>query len=238
MKKLMICLLFLSGLWPAFSQNLPARILEIQGKVETREVSASEWKPAAEGDIIGSATIVSTSFKSTAILSLGDSTLIVRPLTMLTLEELVQKEGVEEVRLYLRGGRIRAEVSPPTGGTVNFTIRSPIAIASVRGTSFEFDGKHLRVESGTVLLENNNSQRGYISAGQQSSVDEADLNRIAPPFEAAAALLTPLLPDLGRTGGPVQGPVITTPSPAPLPSLPLPDSPPDSSPAGIGIEWP
>jgi hypothetical protein len=236
MNKLIICLLFFSSAWYALAQNGQAIIVELQGKVEIKAAGASEWKPAAQGDIIENATVVSTGFKSTAILSLGDSSLTVLPLTMLTLEELLQKEDAEEVRLYLRSGRVRAEVSPPLGSSIDFTIRSPIITASVRGTSFEFDGKFLRVENGAVLLENNNRQRGYVAGGQQSYVDETDQYRIVPPFEVEATLLTPMLPDLVRiTGGAVQEPVI----PAVSSSNSLPDtSKAPNSTVETTIEWP
>jgi hypothetical protein len=132
-------------------------------------------------------------------------------LTRLTLEELVQRDSTEEVGLYLRTGRIRAEVRPPLDSRTDFTIRSPIATASVRGTDFEFDTRRLYVDSGRVLLEGAGGQTVYVDAGQRSYVDES-AQRVIPPFEAETALLTPILSELTNTGSATggYGPAITT----------------------------
>jgi ferric-dicitrate binding protein FerR (iron transport regulator) len=120
-------------------------------------------------------------------------------LTRLTLEELVQRDGAEEVGLYLRTGRIRAEVRPPVDSRTDFTIRSPIATASVRGTDFEFDTRRLYVDKGRVLLEGARGQTVYVDAGQRSYVDES-------------AFLSPVLSELTNTGITTggYGPAITT----------------------------
>jgi hypothetical protein len=91
-------------------------------------------------------------------------------------------------------------------------VRSPIATASVLGTSFEFDTRHLYVNEGRVLLEGGNGQTVYVDEGQRSYVDESD-QRVIPPFEAEAVLLTPTLAELTNTGSDTGGyaPVITVP---------------------------
>jgi hypothetical protein len=95
----------------------------------------------------------------------------------------------------------------------------------VRGTSFEFDTRHLYVNDGRVLLEGGNGQTVYVDAGQRSYVDESE-QRVIPPFEAEAALLTPTLAELTNTGSDTGGyaPVITVPEV-------------DLSPVSIEAEW-
>ncbi|MDR3122865.1 MAG: FecR family protein [Treponema sp.] len=167
--------------------------------VEIKEAGTSGWKRAAPGGFIESNTIISTGLKSSAVIVLGNSRLEVRPLTMLTMEELVQKEGIEETAVYLRTGRVRAEVRPPTGIQVDFRVKSPSVTASVRGTTFEFDGKNLWVGDGRVLLAGSNGQKVYVAKGQRSYVDGNNQNRIAPPFEAETARLRPVIPELNNT---------------------------------------
>ncbi|MDR1421068.1 MAG: FecR family protein [Treponema sp.] len=200
MKKTAGIILFLTLAWRVFAQNTEARLVELSGTVEVKETDASAWRAAVPNEVIGKNTVISTGIKSTAVIVLGGSRLSVRPLTRLSLEELRQREGGEEVSLYLRSGRVRAEVSPPAGGRTDFTVRSPSATASVRGTAFEFDTRHLRVDSGTVRLSNNRGQRVYVAGGQISHIDESE-QRVVPPFEAANGLLTPALPELAGTGG-------------------------------------
>jgi ferric-dicitrate binding protein FerR (iron transport regulator) len=127
---------------------------------------------------------------------------------MLTLAELTQRDNSEETTLYLHTGRIRAAVTPPTGQRIDFTVGSPTVTASVRGTSFEFDGRRIHVDEGRVLLAGAGGQKVYVAEAQQSYVDENNQNRIVPPFEAEAALLRPVIPELDNTGSSVRPPAI------------------------------
>jgi hypothetical protein len=221
-KKLLVCLLLTAGMWSAaFAQSAQAKFLEVTGTVEIKEAGSPDWKPAAPGDPIGKDTVVSTGFKSTALISLGNSNLAVRPLTRLTLEELERQGGTERAALYLNTGRVRAEVTPPAGGKVDFTIKSPSITASVRGTAFEFDTKHLKVDKGSIRLSNAKGQRVYVGEGQRSYINEAE-QRVVPPFEAENELLRPELPELTNTNSAAQGP-------ASVPGL---------SPADVTVRWP
>jgi hypothetical protein len=208
MKKLLLVFLIVSGFWNAFAQNGEAGFLELRGTVEIQEANSGEWRRAAPGMRIRGNTVISTGLKSSAVIAAGSSRLELGPLTMLTLTELIQRSGGEETTLYLRTGRVRASVTPPTGQNVDFTIGSPTVTASVRGTSFEFDGKRLKVASGQVLLTGAGGQKVYVAGTQQSYVDENNQNRIVPPFETEAALLRPVIPELNNTGSVTRHPEI------------------------------
>jgi hypothetical protein len=230
MKKFVYFLLF-SCAYCTFAQNAAARFIEVSGTVEIKEAGESGWKTAAPGLSVGRNTVISTGLKSSAVISLGSSRLEIRPLTMLSLEELVQRDGIEETVLYLRTGRVRAEVTPPTGIQIDFSVKSPTITASVRGTSFEFDGKHLWVDAGRVLLAGSSGQKVYAAEGQRSYVDENNQNRIVPPFEAETAQLRPIIPELASTGSGRDPPEFGTPSGG---------TPPGGTPPGTGIYigWP
>jgi hypothetical protein len=208
-----------------FAQNGQARFIELTGNVEIKAGGGADWVPATLGGEIGRDTVVSTGFKSTARISVGNSILTIRPLTRLTLAELVQRGNKEEVILYLAAGRIRAEVSPPLGGKTDFTVRSPSITASVRGTVFEFNTRRIEVENGRVFFAGPNGQAVYVDGGEKSYVDETR-SRVVPPFEAEIASLTPKLPGLSDPGNDAgtSAPVISRPS-----------GPGD---AGAAFEWP
>jgi hypothetical protein len=232
MRNLLVCFLLCVGGWSLCAQNGQGRFLEITGTVEIKTVGADTWSPVSVGMEISGNTVISTGFKSMAILALGNSTLAIRPLTRLTLEEILQKENDEEARVYLDTGRVRAEVSPPSGGRTNFSVRSPAATASVRGTSFEFDTRHIRVDNGRVLYGGANGQKVYVDGNERSYVDEAQ-NRVVPPFEAASAALAPAIPELSATGS-----SIGERTSAGLPTAP---GPVGAGTVGIGpggFEWP
>jgi hypothetical protein len=232
MKKCFGVVLFLTAACCGFAQNMEARLLELSGTVELKEASASGWRTAAADELIKKDTVISTGFKSTALIVMGNSRLTVRPLTRLSLEELIQRDGGEEIALYLRSGRVRADVTPPVGGKTDFTIRSPVATASVRGTSFEFDTRHLHVDNGTVRLAAVNGQSVYVAEGQNSYIDESE-QRAVPPFEAENESLRLVLPDLASTNsGAVQAPEIAAGGVEEEPQVP------DAPPVDIGIDWP
>jgi ferric-dicitrate binding protein FerR (iron transport regulator) len=176
-----------------------AFLRELTGTVEIMAPGSAVWTRAVAGDRIEKSAIISTGFKSTAVVTLGDSVLTVRPLTRLSLEEIVSDRGREQVDLYLQTGRIRADVKPPVGGTTEFTVRSPVGSASVRGTSFEFDTERLRVDEGRVQYSLVNGREALVAAGGISYVDETS-NTLISPFEAAAELLAPAPP--AGSGGP------------------------------------
>ncbi|MCL2127195.1 MAG: FecR family protein [Treponema sp.] len=189
---------FLLAGWSLAAQE--ARFAELNGTVETQEAGTREWRPAVVGGLIGKNTVISTGIKSSAVISLGASTVTVSPLTMLTLEELIQRDDSEDAVLYLRTGRVKADVSPPSGLRADFTIRSPTTTASVRGTSFTFDGKRLAVHSGKVRFAGSSGQTVYVNGKQRSYTDEGRLKRLVPPVEAGVSQLRPELPELSKTG--------------------------------------
>ena len=148
MKKIAIVLLI--GLAASAWAQVPAATLrDFTGKVELK-APGGDWKVAVKGAKLDKNTAVSTGFKSTAVLVLGESVLTVKPLTRLTLEEIVRQSGSDEVSLYLLAGRVRAEVKAPIGKTVKFSVKSPTATASVRGTGFDFDSVNVEVFEGLV----------------------------------------------------------------------------------------
>ncbi|MDR1058228.1 MAG: FecR family protein, partial [Treponema sp.] len=183
---LMIITAGIAGTQSAHGQSPRAVIRELRGTVETKAPGASAWRVAAVGEELEKETMVSTGFKSEAVLDLGNSTLRVRPLTRLSLEELAGAANSDRIGIQLRTGRIRADVKPPAGGKVDFRVQSPIATASVRGTVFDFDTVNLSVAEGTVSFAGVDNTVVYVAAGQSSSPDPLS-GRTAAPVEAAVA---------------------------------------------------
>jgi hypothetical protein len=157
--------------------------------VEIKVPGAAAFTAAKVGQQVYKDAVISTGFRSTAVVVLGNSTVAVRPLTRLTLEQL-QSQGTESAELYLQTGRVRVEVRPPAGGAVNFTVRAPSATASVRGTSFEFDGVNLSVDEGRVHVVGGDRSAVYVGAGHQA-VSNSETGRIAGAAEMVKAELSP-----------------------------------------------
>jgi hypothetical protein len=180
-------------------QKPPAVLRELSGRVEVMMPGNAEWIPAGAGMRIEQAALVSTGFRSTATLALGNSTIVIQPLTRLSLEEIIERQGNEAVNVYLRTGRVRAEVRPPAGGTIDFTLRSPVVTASVRGTVFDFDTVNINVTEGRVEFAGATGSLAVVRKGETSSVDEIRAT-VRAPVEEKAAALSPALPPGTETG--------------------------------------
>ena len=157
-----------------------AFIQDLTGTVEVKRASSAAWEPAARGLVLTGDTIISTGFRSTARIALGNSILTVRPITRLTLRELSQMQDAEKIDLNLQIGRVRADVKAPPSGRTAFSIQSPTATASVRGTAFEFDTFNLKVSEGTVLFSGSSGEAVVVDAGRTSFVD-GSTGRTVPP---------------------------------------------------------
>jgi hypothetical protein len=218
MKMALIAVLLVTAgtIW---AQSPRAVIRELLGTVEIRFPGSPEWSAAAVGQELERETLVSTGFRSEAVLDLGNSILRVRPLSRLSLGELVAAAEGDRIEVQLRAGRIRADVNAPAAGKVNFTVRSPVATASVRGTVFDFDTLNLRVAEGTVSFSGADSTAVYVAAGQSSSPDPTS-GRTSAPVETAALMPLP----------PAGVEEVAAPPPEVIPSF-------AGAPVNLGITW-
>jgi hypothetical protein len=191
-KKFFLSLLFIiCYLLSANAQQ--ASIQEITGSVELKKAGAAAWEAAQKGQTIAANTIVSTGFKSYALIKLGNSTLTVRPLTRLTLTEISATAGTETINVGLQAGRLRADLKPPSGANGAYHVQTPPATASVRGTVFEIDTFRLWVIEGAVEYAPKSGAPMWIHAGRHSYVSERS-GRAALPEETMYEALRPDLP--------------------------------------------
>lgn len=169
-----ILILCIAGISSLSAAVLTATVTEIAGKVECK-LPQKGWQPAKVGDVLPAGSLISTGFKSTAILTTESATLTVRPVTRLSLEELVKSEGTTKTQMFLMAGRVKAEVTPQNGEKAEFKIKSPTATASVRGTGFEFDGRNLTVDHGAVQFEPESGVgvARLVASGEFSTISQA-----------------------------------------------------------------
>jgi hypothetical protein len=198
-KKTLFLLLLAFAAFPVIAQT--GIIREFSGEVELKRAGASNYVKAKQGDKVAEDTIVSTGFKSAAIIEVGNSTIAVKALTRLSLSEIQSAQDTETLNLKLQTGRVKVDVKPPAGAKANCTVQSPMATASVRGTSFEFDTVNLKVNEGSVAFRGSRGFGLIIPAGMASAIS-ADGKAVDP---------------LGSDSVTSQKPV-KSPNPQPLPS--------------------
>lgn len=180
------CAAYLLCAGRVFAQGL---IREVSGTVELKEAGQTAFVPARVGDRVERNTIVSTGFRSTALIASGSAVITVRPLTRLSLAEIASAAGTETINVSLQTGRVRVNVNPPVGTRTTMSVRGPSATASVRGTEFEFDTRNLSVDSGVVAFQGSRGGVMLVSSGSTSTIG-AD-GRAADPVETGALALVP-----------------------------------------------
>jgi hypothetical protein len=165
MKKIGIILIIISLIVGSLSAQSSAVIKETTGKVEV-QAPGGQWTSAAVGMNISRGTTISTGFGSRALLDLGNAVLNVQPLTRLRLEELIEKEGTVQTDLFLRVGKVKAEVKSVSGLQQDFKLRSPVSTAAVRGTEFDYSGYDVVVIDGEVIYQTSRGQERTYSSGE------------------------------------------------------------------------
>jgi hypothetical protein len=167
MRRVTLTLLILMCAAVAWAQT-EAVVQRVSGRVEVMQPGGA-WAAAAPGMRLALGATVSTSFQSEATLALGSSVVQVKPLTRMRIDQLAQQEGTVSTELYLRVGRVRAEVKGAEGLRQDFKVRSPISTAAVRGTTFENDGVNTDVEDGIVTISDQFGQGKSLGAGEGGS---------------------------------------------------------------------
>lgn len=150
-----------------FAQGI---VTDVQGKVEVQLPGQTRWVAATVDMRLPVEATLSTGFNSSATIRLNASTLRLRPMTRITLQAL----EAENTQINLRVGTVQTEVRRGDARELNFSIRSPQATASVRGTDFEMSPFDLKTFSGQVLFESRGA-RVLVDAGTRSSIDAVGL---------------------------------------------------------------
>lgn len=174
MKKLV---LFVFSVFAAVYANaFTATVKAVSGKVEVQE--AGMWTPLEVGDPIEKGAVISTGYNSSLEISVKGSVLTLGPLTRITVEKLIASENKDTTQIYIDSGVIAADVSSSEGRRTGFKVRSAVATASVRGTSFTFtsSGK-LSVDQGLVAF----------GASESSSAEVDEVSQDDPQAENAVA---------------------------------------------------
>jgi hypothetical protein len=208
MKRIGIALFGVLVLAFPLAAQMNATVEKITGKVELLAPGGS-WQTARVGMNVDRGTIVSTGFRSSALLDLGTSELTVMQLTRLSVEELARQENTVTTTLNLRTGTVRAKVKTVPGTLQNFKLRSPVSTAAVRGTEFVFDPYRVQVIDGVVEFFNVWNERAAVAAGNTTQTgDDGGLADQEEEQRSGSEVST-------GTGGPGTEPPPPPPPPAP-----------------------
>ncbi len=174
----------------SYALNAQITVKSITGFVQYKKNISSEWIIPKVGDKLEPGYIIYTGFKSTALIQTPNAVIEVKPLSQITISSLLVSQEKVETDIYLKYGKVKAEVNINKQTQTLFKVRSANSTASVRGTKFLFGDKELFVDEGTVYLlsdanfsalvqRNENaiiSTFGDISSGAENRMAQSNIN--------------------------------------------------------------
>ena len=164
-----------------------AVIKNFTGRVEIQNAGSSSWSAVSQGQSIKTGTLISTGFNSNAVLDLGSSEIFLKPLTRVAVDDLATSGSTIKTDLNLKLGKIRADVKTTEGLKHNFTLRTPVSTAAVRGTVFEAGVSSLDVIQGMIAYSNKIGQRRSVGGGSSSSMPGTGFSSPESALESIAA---------------------------------------------------
>lgn len=168
----------------AGAQEAAVVATRVEGDVEVQlpDEGGDEWHEIGEGDVVPLAAQIATGFESEAELAVGENAIVTAgSLTRMSVDDLVEEEGVERSEISLDVGRIDGEVDRTEERPTEFEVSSEVATASVRGTSFSFDGERLSVGDGQVAIIDMYGREVSVYPAEESASD--GVSRPDPPRE-------------------------------------------------------
>ncbi|MFA6855845.1 MAG: FecR domain-containing protein [Treponema sp.] len=169
-----------------------AVVVSLRGKVEVNRNGT--WVALSENGLVSQGEVISTGFKSEAVLKYQGATMQLGPLTRVTLETLAKNEKKDSVSLYLNTGAVKSSVKKTENKRVSYTVHNPVAVASVRGTDFSFISTgDITCTGGAVVTYPASyytpSPQGMPSAGESGAGTPAE--DIAPGAPAGSVVVLP-----------------------------------------------
>lgn len=135
----LIMLTALLGLWAVHARAASGivSVRSVTGSVETQAKVDAEWKSAKAGDTLGNGARIRTGKGGEAMLAWPQGHVVkVFQLTSLTIESATSDANREDTQLKADSGKVFSRVKALTSKDSTFKIRTPSALAGVRGTEF------------------------------------------------------------------------------------------------------
>ncbi len=131
--KKIISILFVIG-FSALVFAESATITYVKGKVEVQR--GGKWIALNSGDKVEVNEIINTGFQSEAKVKVQNSFMTLGALTRITITDLRESGNTQTVNVKLATGAVRSKVNHVENTRVNYAVRGPVAVASVRGTDY------------------------------------------------------------------------------------------------------
>lgn len=181
MKKRLLSLIALTVFAAGSLFAADATVTFVKGKVEVNR--NGEWQTLEVGDVVHQKEVISTGFQSEAKLKYNGNYMALTALTRASIEEMSSTGDTEKVSVALTTGALRSKVTHPEGTRVNYQVKSPVAVASVRGTDFVAmaTGRHFCTDGVVAVTAARNIMP--ILSDVEPAVDESEYDEESLPGE-------------------------------------------------------
>lgn len=172
------------------------RIQSINGDVEVR-IWGEDWTGATVGMLLCMSDEIATGPESEVEIAYSDgSVVIVRPLTQIVVGTMQGESTSPKIQVLLKAGEVAAKVTQQKAWEADFSIQTPVATASVRGTIFtvRHDPVHrvttVAVEEGLVRVAPATASLRTVDlrAGQQVQVTDQSVSAVTSVLAGATGL--------------------------------------------------
>ncbi len=173
----------------SFASDFSAQVVSVSGKAEV--LRGNIWTALKTGDTLSGGDTIQTGFKSSLTLKIKDSTMNVAPLTRMSVEQFSETSEKDNTCVFVRTGKVSSNVQKSEGKKVGFTVRTPVATASVRGTDFTvangFSSTQVETTRGVVAVWSGKNTETLPSSSEiESSLPAEDASKTEElSFESA-----------------------------------------------------
>ncbi len=173
---------------PSKDITRPITARQIVGTVEY-STDGKTFYPLTAGTVVQKGYFIRTSFDSSVYLDFGYGQLFVTKLTELHLDEFVNSTNIQKSQLFLRVGAIAAKVNKTANIRSDFSIVTPTATASPRGTQMVVQYDNSTNTTTVYTIEGSIDTQGTLDTsptnaqtGQKVVVDRSGTASMPVPF--------------------------------------------------------
>ncbi|MBI2945195.1 MAG: FecR domain-containing protein [Candidatus Wallbacteria bacterium] len=121
-----------------------ARVREVRGDASVRRAQTGQYEDLRGGEVLGPGDFIATDVDSEVTLVLkGGATIRLSELSQIRMTQELLSSDAKKLQLFLRTGSVSTEAPPETLKGTGFSVKTPAATSSIRGTTFtvaHYDG--------------------------------------------------------------------------------------------------
>ena len=171
-------ILVLAVAGPGLGEELKVKVSKSEGKVQVCKTETSGCKSVKSGVVLPLGAVLKTAAGASCMLKWSTGHVVkVGPLSAVKLNKAALKNGAENTELELKKGNVHARAQKLSKGDSSFNIKTPTAVAGVRGTDFfagldDAGAIDIGVVEGSIVVSGDGFEI-FVDEGLLFAIDEA-----------------------------------------------------------------